>query len=130
MQKEFKSAPSETLVQALDEVEIGQKPPVAIDVGFAVGRGKHRTNKFDSGGIGRHELSPESSISTGNVQSVNLGWQITTTVYVQGMAIRSPSNRHFSRLQSFNWLRIAGRNWKEITFFVGADGRDLVTVGR
>jgi hypothetical protein len=36
------------LLQAFDEVKIGQKPPVAIDVGFAVGCGKNGANKFDS----------------------------------------------------------------------------------
>src|SRR6266446_1186581 len=46
-------------LQTFDEVKIGKQPPVAVNVGSAVGRGKNRANKFNSGWIGRHEFSPE-----------------------------------------------------------------------
>src|SRR5580765_3337376 len=96
-----------TLLQSFNEVKIGQQSAVAVHVGVAVWRGKNRADKFNSGRIGRHEFSPESPITGGDIQAVNLGRQITTAVHIQGMAIRSPGDWHFSRLQSFNRLRIA-----------------------
>ena len=68
------------LTQTFDEVKIGEKTAIAVGVALSIGRGQNGDNVFHSCRIRRHQLMPQVSMSRSEVEQIDLGRQIASTV--------------------------------------------------
>src|SRR5207244_13598927 len=75
-------------------------------------------NGFDAGGIGWHELLPETALPCLHIESIDTGWQFSRLINVKGTAVRAPSDRLLPGVESGNNAGLATRKRIEVPLVV------------
>src|SRR5208282_301921 len=87
----LKLASREFLLQPFDHIEFGKQPSVAVSVVSPVGAEKNTIDVEASRQLRGRYLFEEPSLSTQNVQSVDLDRRLFPLVGIQEARVRSPS---------------------------------------
>src|SRR5271154_1556290 len=122
------SGKNENLLQALDQIKVAEGAMETIDVGLAVRGHQDGPDSGDAGGIDRNNLLPESLLSCGQFQLVDLGGHLAGAVNVQGAAVLIPGDRLVSGFKTIHDSRLAARCGIEIAFLVGANSRHPLAI--
>ena len=96
---------------------------------FGVGCHEDGANGFDPGGIGWHELLPETALPCLHIKSIDSRWQFSWLINVEGTAVRAPGDRLLSGVESRNNAGLATRKRIEVPLVVRTDPSHPLRVG-
>ena len=80
---------------------------VAEDAGLGVGRHQDGADGLDSGGIGRHQLLPQTALPGLQIQLIDAGRQFARLIDVKGVIVAAEGDGLLAGVEAGNGTRFA-----------------------